>query len=94
VENIFEAFNDHRIAEKEACNLLGIKWAQFYKLRRRWLNAFRRLPKKVGRWLYEELAFIQQKAKVYRGRFNFAILPCAIDIIVHGRRRNARSMSV
>ena len=90
VESILEAFNDHRIAEEKACDLLGIKRAQLYKLRRRWLkcligkkpftlysrseSAFHRLPEEVEGWLHEELAFIQQKAKVYRGRFNFAVL--------------------
>jgi hypothetical protein len=28
VEEILEAFNDHRIAEEQACALLGIKRAQ------------------------------------------------------------------
>jgi len=37
-------------------------------------SAFHRLPEEVERWLHEELSFIQQKAKVYRGRFNFVLL--------------------
>ena len=90
VEEILEAFNDHRIAEEKACELLGIKRAQLYKLRQRWLqcligqkaftlysrkeSAFHRLPEEVERWLHEELHFIQKKASVYRARFNFAVL--------------------
>ena len=78
VENILEAFNDHRIAEEKACELLGIKRAQLYKLRQRWLqcligkkpfalysrreSAFHRLPDELERWLHEELHFIQKKA--------------------------------
>jgi hypothetical protein len=38
VEKILEAFNDHRIAEEKACELLWIKRAQLYKLRQRWLQ--------------------------------------------------------
>jgi hypothetical protein len=90
VEEILEAFNDHRIAEEKACELLGIKRAQLYKLRQRWLqcligkkpftlysrkeSAFHRLPEEVECWLHEELYFIQKKASVYRARFNFAVL--------------------
>jgi len=90
VEEILDAFNDHRIAEEKACELLGIKRAQLYKLRQRWLqfligkkpftlysrkeSAFHRLPEDVERWFHEELHFIQKKASVYRARFNFAVL--------------------
>jgi hypothetical protein len=70
--------------------MLGVRRAQRYKLRRRWLqcvigrrpfrlyarteSAFHRLPADVERWLHEELAYIQRRAKVFRGRFNFAVL--------------------
>jgi hypothetical protein len=90
IEGILEAFNDHRIGEDRACELLGIRRAQLHKLRRRWLrcvigghpfalyarkeSAFHRLPGDVERWLHEELAYIQRRAKVFRGRFNFAVL--------------------
>jgi len=90
IEGVLEAFNDHRIGEERACEALGIGRAQLYKLRRRWLrsvigrhpfrlyarqeNAFHRLPGEVERWLHEEFAYIQRKAKVFRGRFNFAVL--------------------
>ena len=90
IGNVLEAFNDHRISEEKAGELLGIKRARLYKVRRRWLrclirkesfklydrleSAFHRLPQEVEAWLHEELSFIQQKAKVYLGRFNFAVL--------------------
>jgi hypothetical protein len=60
IEGILEAFNDHRIGEDRAWEILGIGRAQLYKLRRR--------------WLHEELVYIQRKAKLFRGRFNFAVL--------------------
>lgn len=90
VEGVLEAFNEHRISEEKACELLGVKRAQLYKLRKRWLqavigkrpfklysrqeSAFHRLAKEVEDWLHEELSFIRRKAEVYRGRFNFAVL--------------------
>jgi len=90
VEGVLEAFNDHQIGEKKACELLGVKRAQLYNLRRRWLRAvigkkpfelysrsgsvFHCLAKEVEEWLHEELSFIHRKAEVYRGRFNFAVL--------------------
>jgi len=90
VEGVLEAFNDHRIGEEKACEMLCIRRAQLYKLRKRWLqcvigkkpfglysrekSAFHRLPEGVERWLHEELSFIRRKAEVYRGRFNFAVL--------------------
>jgi hypothetical protein len=90
VEEILEAFNDHRISEEKACEMLGLRRARPYELREPWLqcvigkrpfdlyvrreNAFHCLPGEEERWLHEELAFIQRKAQVYRGRFNFAVL--------------------
>lgn len=90
VEEILEAFNDHRISEEKACELLGLHRARLYELRERWLqcligekpfplygrreSGFHRLPGEEERWLHEELAFIQRRAVVYRGRFNFAVL--------------------
>jgi transposase InsO family protein len=90
IEGLLEAFNEHRIGEDRACQVLGIGRAQLYKLRRRWLrcvighhpftlyarkeSAFHRLPEEVERWLHEELVYIQRQAEVFRGRFNFAVL--------------------
>lgn len=90
VMEVLEAFNEHRVDEKKACELLGIKRTQFYKLRKRWLgcmignkpfelygrkeSAFHCLPGEVEEWLHQELSFIRREAKMYRGIFNFAIL--------------------
>lgn len=90
VEEVLDAFNDHRISEEKACEMLGLRRARLYELRERWLqcvigkrpfdlygrreNAFHCLPGEEERWLHEELAFIQRKSQVYRGRFNFAVL--------------------
>lgn len=90
VEGVLEAFNEHRIGEEKACEILGVRRAQLYKLRRRWLRSvigekpfelygrresgFRRLPEEVERWLHKEMTFIRHKAELYRGRFNFAVL--------------------
>lgn len=38
VEEILEAFNDHRISEEKACELLGLHRARLYELRERWLQ--------------------------------------------------------
>ena len=90
VEEILEAFNDHRISEEKACEMLGVRRARPYELRKYWLHcllgkrpfklysrqgsAFHRLPREEERWLREELDFIRRKAVVHRGRFNFAVL--------------------
>lgn len=90
VMEILEAFNEHRIGEERACELLGIKRTQLYKLRKRWLRSvmrnepfelytrkesgFHHLPEEVEEWLQGELSFIRKEAEVYRGRFNFALL--------------------
>jgi hypothetical protein len=90
VEGVLEAFNDHRIGEEKACEMLGVRRARLYELRRRWLksvigskpfdlygrkeSAFHRLSEEVEAWLHEEMSFIRQRAEVYRGRFNFAVL--------------------
>lgn len=90
VEEVLEAFNKQEITEKIACELLGIKRARLYKLRRRWLRCrskdgrfllwnrkiseFHRFPEDVEDWLHKELKYIRTEADVYRGRFNFAFL--------------------
>lgn len=90
VEEILEAFNDHRVSEEKACEMLGVRRSRLYELRKRWLrclvgkrpfelygrreSAFHRLPGEEERWLHEEFAFIRRKAVVHRGRFNFAVL--------------------
>ena len=90
VEEILEAFNSHRLSEEEACELLGLKRARLYRLRQRWLecqvgkksfslygrqnSCFHQLPEEEQRWLHQELDYIRRQAKVFRGRFNFAVL--------------------
>lgn len=90
VEEVLEAFNERRLTEERACELLGIRRARFYRLRRRWLRDTRRkggfslwnrkesrfhtFPEEVEDWLHQELTYIRSEADVYRGRFNFAFL--------------------
>jgi hypothetical protein len=90
VEGVLEAFNDHRIGEEKAREMLGVRRTQLYKFRKKWLRSVigskpfdlyareesgsHRLPEEVEEWLHEEMSFIRQKAEVYRGRFNFAVL--------------------
>ena len=38
VEKVLEAFNEHRISEDEASQMLGLKRARLYILRREWLR--------------------------------------------------------
>ncbi len=38
VEEALKAFNDRRITEEIACELLGLKRARLYRLRRDWLR--------------------------------------------------------
>lgn len=90
VEEVLEAFNEKRITEERACELLGLKRARLYKLRERWLRSrmrgeefnlwdrkesrFHAFPEEVRGWLHKELKYIRTEADVYRGRFNFAFL--------------------
>lgn len=89
VEEVLGAFNQHRIAEKEAMALLGLKRSRLHQLRRGWVlrsrrrpfslwrrsqNIFHVLSPEVQQWLEEELGYIRQKADVFRGKFNFAFL--------------------
>jgi len=39
VEGVLEAFNDHRIGEEKASEMLGVRRAQLYKLRKKWLRS-------------------------------------------------------
>jgi len=90
VEEVLGAFNRQEITEKIACELLGIKRARFYKLRKQWLRCrlrgerfllwgrkdskFHIFPEEVETWLHKELKYIRTEADIYRGRFNFAFL--------------------
>jgi transposase InsO family protein len=89
VEEVLESFNQHRISEKEAMGLLGVKRSRLHQLRKRWLlksrkkpfrlwqrvdNAFHVLTEEVRQWLDKELQYIRQEADLFRGKFNFAFL--------------------
>jgi transposase InsO family protein len=90
VEEVLEAFNKKRATEEAACELLGIKRARLYQLRRAWLKAtmrghefrlwnrrdsrFHAFPDDIAQWLHNELDYIRSDADTYRGKFNFAFL--------------------
>jgi transposase InsO family protein len=89
VQEVLESFNWHRISEKEAMELLGVKRSRLHQLRKRWLlksrkrpfrlwqrvdNAFHVLTEEVRQWLDKELQYIRQEADLFRGKFNFAFL--------------------
>lgn len=90
VAEVLEAFNEKRITEELACELLGIKRARLYRMRKNWLRCarrgeefrlwnrqrsqFHRFPKEIQAWLHQELYYIRNEADIYRGRFNFAFL--------------------
>jgi transposase InsO family protein len=89
VEEVLESFNGHRISEKEAMDLLGVKRSRLHQLRRGWLlssrkrpfrlwqrveNAFHVISPEVEQWLDKELRYIRQEADTFRGKFNFAFL--------------------
>jgi transposase InsO family protein len=89
VKEILDAFNRHKISEKEAMGLLGIKRRRLHQLRKRWLlsnrkkpfslwqrvkNAFHVTSSDVKEWLDRELSYIRYEADTFRGKFNFAFL--------------------
>lgn len=89
VQEALESFNCHRISEKEAMDLLGVKRSRLHQLRKKWLlrsknrpfglwqrreNAFHVISPEVEEWLDKELRYIRQEAETFRGRFNFAFL--------------------
>jgi predicted XRE-type DNA-binding protein len=39
IEEILEAFSQHELSEAQACEMLGIKRARFYRLERHYLQA-------------------------------------------------------
>jgi transposase InsO family protein len=89
VKEVLEAFNSHKISEKEAMGLLGVRRSRLHQLRRRWLLSHRKRPfvlwqrgestfhvisEEVRQWLDKELRYIQKEAETFRGKFNFAFL--------------------
>jgi len=106
VVQVLESFNDHKISEKEAAELLGIKRGRLYQLRQRWLkgdgsqplvlwrrdnSAFHVTSDEVKQWLDKELRYIRQQAHTFRGKFNFAFLAEEAEKIF-GRRFNRNSI--
>lgn len=87
---VLEQFNNHTIAEKEACELLSLKRAMLYRLRKEWLRCTlkgktfvlhssgqdqkRSLNNDIQKFIRRELKYIREKAYYYRGKFNFAYL--------------------
>jgi len=89
VQEVLDSFNQHRISEKEAMELLGIGRSRLHQLRKRWLlrnrkrpfclwqrqdNTFHVLTEEVRDWLDRELRYIREQADRFRGKFNFAFL--------------------
>lgn len=90
VAQVLEQFNNHALTEQEACELLGIKRASLYRIRKRWLKATlgnkrfklhasgenkkRSLEPRIQQFLHKELAYIKNDAYHYRNKFNFAYL--------------------
>lgn len=88
VETVVAAFNEPRLSEPRACELLGLHRAQLYTLRKRWLRCqlqgppfalwsrvegtFHQLPGEGQAWLHEQLRSIRQEADTFRSRFTFA----------------------
>jgi len=84
------AFDEGRISETQSCELLGLRRRRLYQLRKQYLRARlkgeefelyrvreeppRQFPEEVAGLLHRELTYIRDKAKVYRGKFNFAFL--------------------
>ncbi len=106
VGEVLESFNSHKISEKEAVALLGIKRGRLYQLRDRWLkgdrnqpvvlwrrtdNAFHVTSSEVKEWLDKELRYIRQQADTFRGKFNFAFLAEEAEKIF-GRRFSRNSI--
>jgi len=89
VQEVLKSFNQHRISEREAMDLLGVKRSRLHQIRKRWLlsnrkrpfrlwqrveNAFHVISEEVQEWLDRELHYIQKEAEMFRGKFNFAFL--------------------
>ena len=87
---VLNQFNEHLITEEEAYDLLQIKRAALYKLRKQWLKCKiskkpfrlyssgqkqkRSLTEEIQNFLHQELTYIKKEAYYYRSKFNFAYL--------------------
>lgn len=92
---VLEQFNNRKITEKQACELLSIKRSQLYDLRKRWLktmikgenfilqpsgqNQKRSLEDNIQKFLHNELNYLKEDACYYRNKFNFAFLSEKIE---------------
>jgi len=90
VLQILQQFNEKKISEKDACELLGIKRSRLYVLRKNWLRATlkdksfyinssgknqkRSLTNDIQKFLHKELSYLTEDAQFYRNKFNFAFL--------------------
>lgn len=89
VSQVLEQFNKHIITEQEACELLRLKRARLYEIRKQWLranfgeafklhssgqNSKRSLTDPVQEFLHSELSYLKEEAYHYRNKFNFAYL--------------------
>jgi len=89
VEEVLDSFNQHRVSEKEAMDLLGVGRSRLHQIRKQWLTANRKRPFRLWRreenafhvltddvkeWLDKELRYIRQEADLFRGKFNVAFL--------------------
>jgi hypothetical protein len=95
VVGIIEGFDFGRITEKQAVEALGIKRAQLYRLREKWLKGQgeaerfslysppehinNQLPEAVEQFLHKELTYINTEAKYFRGKFNFELISERLD---------------
>ena len=90
VADIVDRFEQGKISEKQATELLGIRRAQLYNLQKEWLrsigelqkfNLYKRveypttnLPEDVSKFLHKEFIYINEEAKHFRGKFNFELI--------------------
>ena len=95
IADIVDRFEQRKISEKQATELLGIKRAQLYNLQKKWLrskgelerfNLYKRteypttnLPEKVNKFLHKELTYIKEEAKHFKGKYNFELLSAQTD---------------
>jgi hypothetical protein len=90
IADIVDRFEQGKISEEQARELLGIGHTQLYRLRKQWVeakgeisrfNLYRRteypttnLPEDVNKFLHKELTYINEEAKHYKGKFNFELI--------------------
>jgi hypothetical protein len=65
VQEVLESFNQHRISEKEAMDLLGVKRSRLHQIRKRWLLSNRKKP--FGLWQRGRMPFMSSRRKSSSG---------------------------